>query len=100
MLDLIDSEAVLETERLKLEPLTPSHALPLFPVLSDERIYTFIPDDPPPDVTSLIQHYHRLAARRSPRGDELWLNWAVQRKQDKTYIGVVQATVSAQRAYL
>lgn len=47
MLDLIDSEAVLETERLKLEPLTPSHALPLFPILSDERIYTYIPDNPP-----------------------------------------------------
>jgi RimJ/RimL family protein N-acetyltransferase len=101
MLDLIDSEAVLETERLKLEPLTPFHAPHLFPILSDERIYTYIPDDPPPDVTALIQRYHRLATRRSPWGDELWLNWAVQRKQDKAYIGVVQATVYAnQRAHL
>jgi RimJ/RimL family protein N-acetyltransferase len=41
----------------------------------------------------------RLATRRSPHGDQLWLNWAVHRKREQDYIGTLQATVSAdQRA--
>jgi hypothetical protein len=44
MLDLVQGDAVLETARLRLEPLTPQHAPHLFPVLSDARIYTYIPD--------------------------------------------------------
>jgi RimJ/RimL family protein N-acetyltransferase len=45
--------------------------------------------------------YQQLATRRSPRGDALWLNWAVQRQRERDYIGVVQATLTAdQPAYL
>jgi RimJ/RimL family protein N-acetyltransferase len=101
MLDLIQGDAVLETARLRLEPLTPHHAPQLFPVLSDARIYTYIPEDPPLDRATLTMRYQRLATRRSPEGDALWLNWAVQRQQERDYIGVAQATVTAdQPAYL
>ena len=95
MPDLVDGDSILETERLRLEPLTPQHAPHLFHVLSDERIYTYIPEDPLPDPDALARRYQRLATRRSPSGTELWLNWAVQRKQEHDYIGTLQATVSA-----
>ncbi|MCX6047939.1 MAG: GNAT family protein [Chloroflexi bacterium] len=95
MIDLRADERVLETERLRLEPLLPQHATQLFPVLSDLRIYTYIPEDPLSDQDALRQRYQRLAIRHSPEGDELWLNWALQRKQEHDYIGVLQATVSA-----
>ena len=101
MLDLIQGEAVLETARLRLEPLTPHHAPPLFPVLSDARIYTYIPEEPPSNQAALTMRYQQLATRRSPGGDELWLNWAIYRPQERDYIGVAQATVTAdQPAYL
>ena len=101
MLDLVQGDAVLETARLRLEPLTPHHAPQLFRVLSDRRIYTYIPEEPPPDRAALTRRYQRLATRRSPEGDELWLNWAIYRQQERDYIGVVQATVTAdQPAYL
>ena len=88
---------ILETECLRLEPLTPQHTPLLFPILSDERIYLYIPEDPLPDLEALARRYHRLATRRSPSGTELWLNWALQRKQERDYIGTLQATVSAEK---
>jgi RimJ/RimL family protein N-acetyltransferase len=93
MFDLDTAECVLETNRLRLEPLLPHHAAALFAVLADQRIYTYIPEEPPADQEQLRQRYQRLATRRSPEGDELWLNWALQRKQETDYIGVLQATV-------
>ena len=44
---LIEPEAVLETERLRLEPLLRCHAAILFPLLQDEHIYRYVPQDPP-----------------------------------------------------
>jgi ribosomal-protein-alanine N-acetyltransferase len=101
MLDLIQGDSILETARLRLEPLTPHHAPDLFPVLSDAQIYTYIPHDPPSDRATLTMRYQQLATRRSPHSDALWLNWAVQRQRERDYIGVVQVTVTAdQPAYL
>jgi ribosomal-protein-alanine N-acetyltransferase len=101
MLELIQGDAVLTTARLCLEPLTPQHAQHLYPVLSDPRMYTYIPDDPPADLGSLTARYQLLATRRSPQGDALWLNWAVKRCHEDDYIGVVQATLAPEQpAYL
>lgn len=97
MLELVDGDTMLETERLRLEPLTVAHAQQLFSVLADERIYTYIPEDPLPDVDALAHRYQRLATRRSPDGAELWLNWAVRRKQTHDYIGTLQATVTSEQ---
>jgi ribosomal-protein-alanine N-acetyltransferase len=93
MFDLDTAECVLETNRLRLEPLLPHHAAALFAILADQQIYTYIPEEPLTDQEQLRQRYQRLATRRSPEGDELWLNWALQRKQETDYIGVLQATV-------
>lgn len=96
----VDSETVLETARLRLEPLTPAHAPLLFPVLADVRIYTYLPEEPPENLDSLAQRYQRLATRRSADGMELWLNWAVQHKATQEYLGTLQATVMAKQPTL
>jgi hypothetical protein len=95
--NLIDSDRILETQRLRLEPRTPHHAAYLFPVLADNRISTSIPDDPLPDRDALARRYQQLAPRRSPSGTELRLNWALQRKLEHDYIGTLQTTIVAER---
>jgi [ribosomal protein S5]-alanine N-acetyltransferase len=88
-----ENENNLETDRLILEPLGKEHARHLFPALSDTRIYTFIPQDPPTSLLALENRYQQLESRKSPAGDEAWLNWAIRLKQPHRYIGTVQATI-------
>ena len=74
---------VLETERLRLEPLARCHAVPLFEALGDARIYRFIPEDPPGEHSKLEERYGFLEARRSPDGTQRWLNWAVRLRAEQ-----------------
>ena len=83
----------MDTARLALEELQPSHADRLFSGLQDRRLYDFIDDQPPVDVEPLRQRYTRLAQRKSPDGAEVWLNWALRLRQPSEYIGTVQATI-------
>lgn len=96
-------ETVFETERLRLEPLRESHAAELFELLSDPRMYTFVPQDPPESLAWLAARYKRLETRRSTDGSEEWLNWVVRSKADGACIGTVQVTLCrdgrAQMAY-
>lgn len=82
----------LRTARLVLEPLTLAHADEMAVTLADPRIYTWLDYGPPPSVEHLRGVYHQLEARRSPEGDEGWLNW-VLRLADGGAAGFVQATV-------
>ena len=91
------AEEVLETARLLLEPLAPAHAAALYPALRDPRLYTFIPQEPPASEQALRERYTRLATRRSPDGSEVWLNWALRRRDGGDYAGLVEATVYADR---
>ena len=86
-------EAVLHTPRLRLEPQLPEHAEALFEPLSDARLYLHIPQDPPPSLDALRERLTMLSKRRSPKGDELWLNWVVRDAADGICLGRVQATV-------
>ncbi len=88
-----ESGSKLETARLILEPLCRGHASHLFTVLSDPRIYKFIPKDPPASVIILEDRYRQLEGRMSPSGEESWINWAVHLKERGVYIGTVQATI-------
>jgi len=94
---VILGEQVLETDRLRLEPLRESHAAELFDLLSDPRLYEFIPQDPPATLDALAARYRFLEARHSPNGDEAWLNWAVRSKEDGKCVGTVQATIASDR---
>lgn len=93
----VDTESTLATARLLLEPLAPAHADALYPALCDTRLYTFIPQDPPSSGQSLRARYTRLAARRSPDGTEVWLNWALRRRETGDYAGTIEVTVYVDR---
>jgi ribosomal-protein-alanine N-acetyltransferase len=91
---VIDLERVLETERLRLEPLQVRHAAALFPVLSDPGLYEFIPQLPPASQRALEERYRYLERRASPDGREVWLNWAlIPRDGIAGCLGTVQATL-------
>jgi len=97
----VDPERTLQTDRLLLEPLGPQHAAALYAPLSDPRLYLFIPQDPPSSPQRLRERYVALAARRSPDGREVWLNWVMRRRDTGGDVGTVEATVLAdQTAFL
>jgi len=83
----------LESERLILEPLLPEHADRTFALWQDERLYTFIPFEPPTDLRAVEERYRELAGRRSPAGDEEWLNWFAREKASGEYVAMVQITI-------
>ncbi len=87
----------MRSERLLLEPLRRDHAAALFPLLQDDRIYRFIPQDPPASPEALERRYRQLEGRLSPAGDEAWLNWAVRLRASLGYVGSVQATMQSDR---
>ena len=99
---VVDLEAVLETERLRLEPLRRAHAAEMFPILADPRLYRFVPREPPTTCAPLEERFQRLeAARAAPEGTELWLNWIARAKRDGQCIGRVEVTLREDRsAYL
>lgn len=74
-----------------MEPLVAAHAHEMFGVLSDPAIYESA-NAPPPSEEWLRSRYRRLEQRRSPDGNELWLNW-VARVPCGELVGYVQATV-------
>jgi [ribosomal protein S5]-alanine N-acetyltransferase len=94
---LVEPEARLETPRLFLEPILPAHAARLNEQLQDERLYRFIPQDPPATLQALEDRYDFLSTRRSPDGREAWLNWAVRERTSGDYAGTLEATVHDNR---
>ena len=90
---LVAPETPLETQRLLLEPLRPDHASVIYEHLQDERLYQFIPQDPPASLRALEDRYRFLSARRSPDGREAWLNWAVLVRGSGDFAGTIEATL-------
>jgi len=86
----------ITTPELVLEPLGVSHAEAMFELLSDPAIYPYLDYPPPPSVDHLRGVYAQLEARRSPEGDEAWLNWVI-RPHGRALVGYVQATVASNR---
>jgi RimJ/RimL family protein N-acetyltransferase len=77
-----------------LEPLLPVHAARTFALWQDERLYTFIPLEPPANALALEERYRKLAAaaRRSPEGKE-GLNWFARDKATGDYVALIQVTI-------
>jgi RimJ/RimL family protein N-acetyltransferase len=76
-----------------LEPLVVEHAAKVFPLLQDEALYRFIPQEPPAALDEVEARYRRLSTRRSPDGSERWLNWAARLRTTGEYAGTFEATV-------
>lgn len=89
---------LIETERLILEPIIEAHAPLLWSLLQDEKLYRFIPQDPP-TLESLQQRYKKWSARTSPDKKEIWLNWAVCAREQDHYIGHFQAGFSEKKGF-
>ncbi|MEO8305698.1 MAG: GNAT family N-acetyltransferase [Betaproteobacteria bacterium] len=82
------------TARLRVEPLRSTHAPLLFPALADPRIYAYVPDEVHATQDSLGKRYAFLERGAPPGVTDVWLNWALQRKDSAAYIGTLQATVT------
>jgi ribosomal-protein-alanine N-acetyltransferase len=98
-LGLNREEGSLETARLFLEPIKPWHAFVLYESLRDPQLYRFVSQAPPESEQALRQRFESLASGLSQDGSQLWLNWAVLRK-DGQYVGLVQSTVEGDQAVI
>lgn len=72
----------------------------LYPILSDPSLYVFTVDSPPPSAAALSEVLARREGRRSPAGDEVWLNWVIRERAEGVAIGYVQATMSPLHTYV
>ncbi len=82
----------LEAVRVRLEPLTVDHALPMVDVLADSALYRFI-GGRPPTLDELQRRYPAQVVGHSPDQTQWWLNWIVMLRDPACAIGYVQATV-------
>jgi ribosomal-protein-alanine N-acetyltransferase len=89
---------VLETARLRLEPIRGDHADAMVEGLGDPALYAFALDETPAGRDELRERYERLASGWSPDGDEHWLNWIVVPCAGAGAAGYVQATVARDRS--
>ena len=69
-------------------------ALDLFALLRDPALHEFSTSPPPAHRDEVQERIRRWEARRSPTGDELWLNWTLRLKQNALAVGYIQATVT------
>jgi RimJ/RimL family protein N-acetyltransferase len=90
----------LDTPRLALVPLDRCHAAELFDALRHPEIYRFISRNPPSAMSELEARFALLEARKSPDGGELWLNWAVNERSSKAFVGLVEVTVQKDKKAL
>jgi len=88
----------MDTDRLELRPLYAADAEQLFPILSDSALYTYTGDKPPASHAALRKLYAFREGRRSPDGDELRFNWAINIPARGQLVGYAQATVTVDRA--
>jgi RimJ/RimL family protein N-acetyltransferase len=90
----------IATPRLDLEVLAIDHAARMLDGFADERLYQWVDAAPPANLSELVT---RFAGVMNPytRPGELWLNWAMVRREDAAAVGVVEVTLRADRiAYL
>lgn len=75
-------------------PQMASHAGDMYQLLRDANLYSFTDDHPPATAQALADRYERLETRRSPDGNQWWLNWVIKKAETDELIGYVQATVA------
>lgn len=82
------------TSRLVVEPITEAHAEAMWQLFADPELHRFVPYEP----LTLEKQRERCARwemRRSPDGQELWLNWAGRDKTTNEIMAHFQAGVKA-----
>ena len=95
-----EADWTLETERLLLDPMVERDSHALFALLTDPEIHVYTGGHPPARADDVRAKIRRREPRRSPAGDELWLNWTLRQIADQSVVGYVQAGVEAGKAKL
>ena len=93
-----DADWTLEADRLLLTPMVEGDSHALFELLKDPEIHVFRGGRPPASADDVRAKIRRRESRRSPGGDELWLNWTLRLKENQTVVGYVQAGVKEGQA--
>ncbi|MBN8535834.1 MAG: GNAT family N-acetyltransferase [Deltaproteobacteria bacterium] len=86
----------LFSSRFILEPITESHKVELYQFFNDLELYHFVPLDPP-TLEQLEKRCSRWITRRSPDGEELWLNWAARDNQNREIVAHIQGGLTRDR---
>ena len=84
---------MIDTARLRLEPLRADHAAEMAPLLDDDDLHAYIGGHPA-TLDELRARYQRQSAGHSPTGHQGWLNWVVRHRGSGAAVGTVQATIS------
>ena len=88
-----DEAWTLRSERLALSPMVRDDACDLFGLLRDGALHRFTGNAPPASVDDVRERIRLREGRRSPEGDELWLNWTLRLRSSGQVVGYVQAGV-------
>ena len=67
-------------------------AIRVFPLLSDDSLYTYLPTEPP-QIDKLEGQYLFWEQCMSPDKTEYWLNWVVFEKKTQEIVGTLQAGI-------
>ena len=87
----------IETTRLKVIPLSGSHADAAFVPMQDNALYEWISMDKPVSVEALRAHWRRREKRMSPDASEMWPSWVVLSRQNGAIIGEIDAAIDSDR---
>lgn len=83
---------LIETERLRLEPLRRDHADEIVTVLDDPALHSYIGGQPA-TLEQLRGRFELKSGGISADGVQTWLNWVI-RTGDGAAVGFVQATIT------
>ena len=89
-----DQDWTLETERLRLAPMSVSDAAELHALLWSPDVGAAADLGSAASLQDVRARIRRWERRRSPDGAEVWLNWTLRLKHDQTVVGRMQATVT------
>lgn len=95
-----DQDWTLETERLRLAPMSVSDAAELHALPWSPEVAAAADHGPAASLQDIRARIRRWERRRSPDGGEIWLNWTLRRTHEQTVVGRMQATVTERWADL
>ncbi len=88
---------LIETPRLRLEPLRVEHADEMAPILNDRALHEYVGGQPE-TLKQLRARYARQVTGQSADGAQDWFNWIIRHRETAAAVGTVQATLHTQAA--
>lgn len=84
MIDFAQRLSILETERLRLQPLTESDTEAVFPLMDDAEVMAYwdIPEIDDPDVVAQI-----VASQVAAMAEGTAMHWSIRRLEDDVFVG-------------